>query len=251
MKKQLQLQKSKKLRGNELQPVSAKAGVSATELKQQQIKFRNKMNLRNPDPDSDVEYQSMLNATLRRLMPNTVVTVWEYANLNLTTDVSGNFLRSISFTRPNTSIGILDWTNWAGIFDSYRVLELDINYVPRYPYDTSTTTPYSPLLVYVDVDSDVGSVPTASWSNALAYLDKRHLQPWRVYRSTFRVPRYTSVSNSTSVTVSEDGWFDILSENSNSTGSLNIINYTSFTMTASTTYGWFTVGWKLQFANKR
>jgi hypothetical protein len=205
-----------------------------------------------PKPGSELLRDRLVMSSIRKLLPNTVVRVWEYANLNCTTTVSGNIAESISITRPNTTIGVTDWSAWAAVFDSYRVIGMSFRFMTRYPYDTSVTTPYTPLILYLDVDHDTGSPPTTSWSNGLAYLEKHMLQLFEHNRYIeLRVPRYTAITGSSSATVSEGGWFDIVNEPANNTGSINLINYTSFTGTASTTYGFITVGWCVEFGNKR
>jgi hypothetical protein len=205
-----------------------------------------------PKPGSEILRDRLVQSSIRKLLPNTVIRVWEFANKNCTSNVSGVVLESFSITRPNTSVGVTDWSAWAAVFDSYRVVKMSLRFMTRYPYDTSTTTAYSPGIVYVDVDTDTGTPPTSSWSNALAYLDKHMFQFFEHNRYLeFNVPRYSAVTGSSSANVLEGGWFDILNEAANATGSINVINYSSFPLAISTTYGWFTVGWYVEFGNKR
>jgi hypothetical protein len=205
-----------------------------------------------PKPGSEILRDRLVQSSIRKLLPNTVIRVWEFANRNCTSNVSGVVLESFSITRPNTSVGVTDWSAWAAVFDSYRVVKMSLRFMTRYPYDTSVTTAFSPGVIYVDVDTDSGAPPTTSWSNALAYLDK-HLIQFFEHKPyvEFNVPRYSAVTGSSSVNVLEGGWFDILNEPANATGSINVISYSSFPLAISTTYGWFTVGWYVEFGNKR
>lgn len=176
--------------------------------------------------------------------------VIETANLNFLTDVSGLIALSISTHRPNTSIGLVDWANFAAVFDSYKVYSIEFLYSPRYPYDTSVTTAYSPVAVYLDVDTDTGVPPATAWSGVLAYQTHRQFQMYKPYRTKYQLPSPTAVSGTSSNPV-YNGWLDIATESTNAVGSINFISLSTFPVAASTTYGWLSVRWVVGFANKR
>lgn len=95
----------------------------------------------------------------------------------------------ISFTdNPRNISAAQDYSNVAGLFDTYRCCAVKYKFIPAFPYDTSVTTNYTPLYVTFDTDGTGPSTINA----ALQYENlklKNMYRPWTVY---YKLPKIST-----------------------------------------------------------
>jgi len=194
----------------------------------------------------------LVSQSLHLRAPKTLLRFLDTGYEPAATDSSGQLLVSISTTRPNTTVSLPDWSGFSSIFDSYKVFGMKIQYIPRYPFDESSTTECSPVCMYYDPDSDAaGSPPATSWAASLSYADKTVWNSKHNHTYEFNTFATYSVDSTSSEPILEGGWLDVASEPTNFGGSISLISFDVFPLPVSTTVGWIQVSYDIAFANKR
>jgi len=149
---------------------------------------------------------------------------------------------SFQFSNPNPAT---DWSSFIAIYDEYRVLAMDVTFVPNMEdtLDTSNLAfNHSPMLSVVDRDTNVA---LAAYSNALNY---GSLQYHTLTRKAHREMKMSGVNSQISSGIpSSEGVF----LNCQSAPSLSgAIKFVAVGLSASTTYGHFYVRWRVQFRGR-
>lgn len=181
----------------------------------------------------------------KKVKKGNVTVVKLRAAMTVTTNVAGIIDRVFYNSRPDNYDGdgnpLQDWSNYAGVYDSYRVCAIKVKYIPSFPNDTSTVTGFFPMYVVHDVD-DV--TPIASANTAIQYENmkiKNMYRPWSVY---YRIPKYTSMA--TAGTMVAPGYIDVAYPKD--AGSVKL--YCSG-LDVSTDYGRFIATYYCAFKNRR
>lgn len=122
-----------------------------------------------------------------------------------------------------------EWASWVALFDEYRVLAMEVNYVPRNEYLGSITLMPS-VIAAVDHD-DATTPPTfASVFSKSSSKICNMAQPWKM---TWRMSGNP-----------DNTWSDL---NAPATGKGSIKIYNAGTFSNSTTYGDILIRWRVQF----
>lgn len=149
----------------------------------------------------------------------------------VTSTGAGGISNGFRLTQPDNFDGggtaLQDWNSLANLYDSYKVTGMSLQWIPAVPNDSTATTAYRPLYVFMDIDS-VGLTPTDN--QALQYANckvKDMSKPWKAY---FKIP---ALVNTSGTTVASPGWMDTATPTQ--TGSVYISRQSS--LTNSTVYG--------------
>jgi hypothetical protein len=162
------------------------------------------------------------------------------------TTAGGVFAQNYAFTVPNdingAALSVQDWTSFASVFDSYKVNWIEVEFIPKYPNDTSTVTASAAIAITCDVDTS-GTSPSAM-TTIIEHEKYTIVSPLKRWRYKCKVPIYTS-ANTASV-VGDGGFLDIADVPA--TGS--ILVYGSG-LNTSATYGELFYRYNITFANRR
>lgn len=146
---------------------------------------------------------------------------------------TGTINNAIRLTQPDdfdgASNALTDWTNFANLYDQFRVTYVKIRWTPAVPNDSSATTLYSPIYVFTDFDS-IGLNPTNATTVGYGNLKvKNAYQPWTY---GIRIPK---LINTGATNVSIPGFMDTLAPEA--TGAIYMINSNAGQFSNSKRYG--------------
>lgn len=158
-------------------------------------------------------------------MNTTVVEIVLAGGGAITSTAGGVIANTFSIDDPGTAA---NWSDYATVWDEYRVLAAELYYSPQNVFNKLTTTVCAPGYLVIDRD---GSSALTSYSQASAYGSSRFLSLEKPFRSIFRM---NGVREAIFVTTASPG----------STGSW--LMYFSG-LTASMTYGQVLIKWRVQF----
>jgi len=154
----------------------------------------------------------------------------------------GLLQNAFNFEGPNTAT---DWTSYQNLYDEYRTLGMEIEYVPNMQGTLNTAglaQSFAP--VYSVIDRDTNAV-LASYAAAVQYAScKTHTltQKWKVKMSMEGI----SSEQNSSINSGEGVWLNcqvtpVLC------GAIKVI---AVGLSASSTYGHFIVRWRVQFRGR-
>ncbi len=171
-------------------------------------------------------------------VPSTDVTLWLRYISNFSSNGSG-IINSFATNNPN---GSTDWASCAALWDSYRVDEMVIEYIPILNLQQATSTNMGPLFMVFDPDQNASIGTTVT-----TYIDYQNMRTFDLNKHwcyhVKRMPRYASSASLVgSYTVYEDGFVDTATP-----VGLGSIQWLSTGNTISTTFGQYIIHWKVRF----
>lgn len=170
--------------------------------------------------------------------PSKDVTLWLRFVGNFTSNGSG-VIQVIATNNPN---GSTDWASAAALWDSFRVEEMVVEYIPILRLQQATSTNVGPCFVVFDPDT-----ATSLGTTVTTYLDYQNMRSFDLDRHwTYHVkkmPRYASASTLVGAyTMYDDGFLDTATP-----VGIGAIQALSTGNTISTTFGQYIVHWKVRF----
>jgi len=170
------------------------------------------------------------------------VTVWLKFVSNLSSTAGGLINSGVATNNPN---GSTEFTYFAQLWDSYRVDEMIVEFVPILNLQQGANYALSPLYVVFDPDT-----PNTLGGSLTPYLNKQNCRILDMnHHNSYHVksmPRYASSSAVVgSYTIYDDGFLDCATP----AGICSVQWYASG-LTASTTYGQYIVHWKCRFVSR-
>jgi len=141
----------------------------------------------------------------------------------------------------NDASGLADFSNYAALYDSYKVKAVKIKFFPKLPNEVTATTLYAPM--YYVMDWNTGTNPLTSNADALGYNNVRAVnmyKPWSLY---MKFKKQSAVSTAVNVF---NGWLPFTF----TTATQGLYGYGSG-FTSSITYGHIVVTKYLQFMNRK
>jgi len=157
---------------------------------------------------------------------------------NFTSNGSG-IINSFATNNPN---GSTDWASCAALWDSYRVEEMTVEYIPILNLQQATSTNCGPLFMVFDPDQNASIGTTVT-----TYIDYQNMRSFDLNKhwsyTVKRFPRYSSSSSLVGAyTVYADGFVDTATP-----VGLGSIQWLSTGNTISTTFGQYIIHWRVRF----
>lgn len=170
--------------------------------------------------------------------PSKDVVLWLRYVSNVSSNGSG-VAQVIATNNPN---GSTDWASAAALWDSFRVEEMVVEFIPILNLQQATSTNMGPVYAVFDPDT-----ATTLGTTVTTYLDYQNCRIFDLNKHwsyhVKRMPRYASASTLVGAyTMYDDGFLDTATPVG--IGSIQLL---STGLTISTTYGQYVIHWKVKF----
>jgi hypothetical protein len=171
-------------------------------------------------------------------VPSKDITIWLRYVSNATSNGAGN-IQLIATNNPN---GSTDWASAAALWDSFRVEEIVMEYIPILNLQQATSTNMGPMFVVFDPDTAASLGTTVT-----TYIDYQNMRSFDLNKHwsyhVKNLPRYASASTLTGAyTMYDDGFLDTATP-----VGIGSVQALSTGNTVSTTFGQYLVHWKVRF----
>jgi len=155
----------------------------------------------------------------------------------------GGLIQLAAGDNPN---GSGEWANCAGLFDSYRVDSMCVEYVPNLTLQGAANYVTPPLIVVYEPDS--ATVLGATYALYIGHDNMRMMEltkHW--YYNVAKMPRISSAAAITGAyTIYEDGFMDTATP-----ANISSIQALAVNATTSTNYGWYIIHWIVHFKSRQ
>lgn len=153
---------------------------------------------------------------------------------------AGGSINFITNTDASTSS---DWTNLSGLFDSYRVVKIHMEWIPNFSHGSTQVLP--PLFVIFDPDD--GQAITASSALFIGYPNCKILPVDKYVHAWAECPKVNSISATVGAySVNEGGFIDLAAPASTCS-----IQAYSTGLAVSTAYGTLVNTYEVEFVARR